>query len=302
MAAPAYSVVIPTAGRSGLLEGVLRSLAAQSHRPHAVVVVDAEPGGAASELCRHFAPTLPLQHRAARVRSAAQQRNQGAEDVRTPAIVFCDDDMSFRPDTLAQLLATLETGPDAPAGVAARIEGLAHPPPGPLLRRYYRWQAGYEHPTYGGKLFGPAINCWPCYACEPGPLVAADWLNSALVAYRTDVFLAEKFPAFAGYSYMEDAHLSARIARRHRLAFHCLATCTHHGESTARSLPRPELVAMQWRNRALIARDILGVPPARLRRQLRAHRAFVALHLIRARPAGWREELSALLRQPPLLP
>jgi glycosyltransferase involved in cell wall biosynthesis len=291
---PAYTVVIPTSGRDALLTHVLESLVAQTVPPEQIIVVDAGNGTTAEKLCKKFLQKLPLIHLPATVRSAAAQRNQGAALAQTPAVVFCDDDMRFGPATLALLVKPLSHGY---AGIAARIEGCTHPRPGGTLRGYYRWQAGYRHPHFGARLFGPAINTWPCYSVETDTLIPAQWLNSALVAYRSDVFALERFPDFSGYSYMEDVHLSARIARRHQIAFHREASCEHLGTtSTAQSLPRAELVAMQWANRIRVAREVMLTPPARLRRQLHAHRAFVSLYLLRARPSGWRQELSALLR------
>jgi glycosyltransferase involved in cell wall biosynthesis len=296
---PAYTVIIPTYGRSALLQGTLASFAAQTFPATRVVVVDAAAGSAAAEICR-AATALPLEYRRASRPSAALQRNEGAADALTPLVAFCDDDMTFGPRTMAALLTPFTTSSPAWGGIAARIEGFSHPVPSRALRAYYRWQAGYDHPNYGARLFGPAINCWPCYTPADGELIPADWLNSALVAYRTDVFRAEQFPAFEGYSYMEDVHLSARIARRHPLAFHHSACAEHHGVSTSAAVPRADLVEMQWRNRARIAREILGVPARRLRQQLRAHRAFVGLFLLRQRPPGWRTELAALARMPAL--
>jgi glycosyltransferase involved in cell wall biosynthesis len=288
-----YTVVIPTSGRSRLLEGVLNCLEQQTIPPDAVHVIDAAHDRAAAEICAAHS-RLPLTHEHAQMPSAARQRNQGARKARTPIVVFCDDDMTFEAETFPRLVAALSDGSNALAGVAARMEGHTHAPPGRLLRRYYRWQAGYDDPHYGARLFGPAINCWPCYELQSETLIRSDWLNSALVAYRTHVFLEEQFPEFSGYSFMEDVHLSARIRRGHQLAFHRDARCVHHGESTAFRISRRDLVTMQWRNRALVCRTVLKTPESRLRVQLRAHRAFVAVHLLRHRPRDWRAELLAL--------
>ena len=62
-------------------------------------------------------------------------------------------------------------------------------------------------------MIGAAINCFPCYTRETGPLVATEWLNSGLVMFRTAVFQVERFPEFEGYSFMEDVYASARIRR-----------------------------------------------------------------------------------------
>src|SRR5947199_388549 len=72
-------------------------------------------------------------------------------------------------------------------GVAATIEGLHHRVPGTWLHRYYRLQAGYSHEHYGGHFFGPAINILPTDSPTDPELYPSQWLNSGLVAYRTEL-------------------------------------------------------------------------------------------------------------------
>lgn len=290
-----YSVVIPTSGRSKLLKGVFESLSGQRHAPSEVIVVDAGLGKFASEACQSERAGLPIQCVPAEVASAAKQRNQGAALASTPVTVFCDDDMSFGPDLMEKLCHAVSDPSLEVAGVAARINGLGHHAPGSLLRTYYRFQAGYAHPHYGCRVIGPAINFLPCYEAEAGPIAYSDWLNSGLVAYRSDVFREEQFPDFSGYSYMEDVHLSYRVSRRFKTAFHCDAICEHHGvESTASLITRAELVEMQWKNRVRIVRELMKTPRRKALMQLRFHRQFILFFLRKSRQPGWREEYAGL--------
>src|SRR5205085_4047936 len=143
-------------------------------------------------------------------------------------------------------------------GVSARIEEIERPVPSRFSWWYYRLQAGYSDETYGAKLFGPAINCLPCYNESDDDLIPAQWLNSGCVFYRTPVFLREKFPDFHGYSFMEDVHLSARIAKTHRLFFHKRALCRHRDATNSLKRNVKELARMRVRNQRAVARDVLG--------------------------------------------
>ena len=176
-------------------------------------------------------------------------------------------------------------------GVAVRIDEIFRPEPSRLLRWYYRLQAGFADRTYGGRLFGPAINCLPCYTESDGDLIAADWLNSGCVFYRTAVFQRELFPRFDGYSFMEDVHLSARIARTHRLFFHKTARCQHRDGAPSRPRDLRGIARMRIRNQRIVARDVLGLRGPRLELGLFAHRLFASVAIVRGRGPAWRAEL-----------
>ena len=286
----AYSVVIATYERPRELRVTLDGLAAQTHVPAQVIVVDASPQGDTGEVARDFASRLPLRYERAEAASSARQRNQGGRGVTTPLISFVDDDVRLPPDIFAKLCAALDTDSRL-GGVAARIAGLEHPIPRGLLRAYYRLQAGFAHPTYGGKLFGPAINCLPSYTEADGELIPADWLNSTCVCYRTTLFQAEMFPAFDGYSFMEDVHLSARIARAHPLGFHKTAIYEHLDATSTFKRDRRQLARMRLRNQRRIAQEIMGLGPVELATKLFLHRIFTTACLLRSRGIGWREDL-----------
>lgn len=291
MNAPSYAVVIATMDRPEPLREVLDCLEAQTHPPSEVIVVDASETADTANMIAAQHAHVAVRHRRVAAPSAARQRNDGGADVKSPFIAFMDDDINFGPAVMSQLVATLAENPAA-VGVAARIDGPGHPPPGPLLRFYYRLQAGYPDPHYGGRLFGAAINCFPCYGCQPGPLVESEWLNSGLVLYRTPAFQACRFPDFQGYSFMEDVYLSANLRRQGgRLFFRSDATYIHYDLPNRFKRDARELARHRMINRARVARDLLGLSGWRLHYRLLLHRLFVTASLLRARPPQWRREL-----------
>jgi GT2 family glycosyltransferase len=284
-----YSLVIATYERPRDLARALASVATQTHRPADVAIIDASRGDDTAQVAQSFHGRLPIRYARAEVPSAATQRNQGARAVATPLIAFMDDDVALTPVVFAAL--TRAFGDATIGGIAARIVGQAHPVPRGLLRAYYRLQAGYDHPTYGGKLFGPAINCLPTYTEEGGDLIAAEWLNSTCVCYRTEVFHREQFPAFAGYAFYEDVHLSARVARTHRLYFHRSAEFEHFDASSSYKRNPRAFIRTRFRNQRHVAREVLGLRGARLAAKVLLHRLFVTACLLRTRNPAWREEL-----------
>lgn len=285
---PAYSVVIATYERASDLRDMLASLARQTHLPASVIVVDSSRDQE-TERVVSSAEGLALSYERARVPSAAKQRNQGAEKVTTELVAFMDDDVILPADLCAKLAAAFVD--DAVGGVAGRLEGPSRPVPRGLLRWYYRAQAGYAHATYGAQLFGPAINCYPSYTEEAeGDLIPAQWLSSTCVFYRTEVFRKEQFPAFEGYSSMEDVHLSARAGRTHRLYFHATALFEHRDATSSWKRNHAALARSRIRNQRTVAREVLGFTGPMFELKLLLHRLFVTAYLFRRRgPGTWGE-------------
>jgi GT2 family glycosyltransferase len=280
----AYTIIVATYERAAALRDALASVAQQTHLPAKVVVVDASEGKASEEVCQ--AADIPIIYHRAEQASAALQRNQGFRDVETPLVAFIDDDVVLEADVFAKLCAVFDEKPET-AGVAARMNGTEHPEPSNLLRRYYRLQAGYDDPTYGGKLFGAAINCFPCYRLQTDILIRSDWLNLGCVIFRSDAFGAELFPQFEGYSYGEDIHLSARVAKRGPLYFHASAWYEHFPSQSPAKRSAFRMAKMSARNRHLIARDIQGLHGWRLWWKDTLHRLFVTIYFLRTRPSRW---------------
>lgn len=282
-----YSLVVATMERPSALAEFFTSVASQSHRPAAIIVVDASADRRTADLCERWQGQLPIRRCVAHVRSAAAQRNQGAELITTPLIGFADDDIVLPPDTLEKLAAPFaraEVG-----GVAGRIVGLTHPVPSRLLWWYYRLQAGYSHPHYGGKVIGPAINLLPAFDATDEILIRSDWLNSTLVLYRRELFEREHFPRFEGYSFLEDAHLSLRIGRTHELFFRSDAPYVHNSQPSSAKADRQALARMIVRHQRIVAQDILRLRGLALEWKLAWHRLFQSVAVLReGAPGRWR--------------
>jgi glycosyltransferase involved in cell wall biosynthesis len=297
MPAIAYSLVIATFERAGDLAITFAGIERQALPPAEILVIDSSRDVFTRDLCAAWAARLPVRWFSSEHRSAAKQRNQGAELTAPTSDVlgFMDDDITLYPETGALVGevfardAAREIG-----GVAVRIDEIHRAAPSRLTRLYYRWQAGYADATYGGRLFGPAINCLPCYTETGeagGDLIPAQWLNSGCVFYRRDVFLREKFPAFEGYSFMEDVHVSARIAKTQRLYFHTRAHCSHREGTNSLKRDYSGLARQRMQNQRLVARDVLGLRGFSLAWKFFLHRLFVTFTILRMRQVGWRQDL-----------
>ncbi len=282
MAPLTYTIVIATYERPAELDRMLASVAEQARRPASIIIVDSSRNEETRAVADAHASQLPILYERAIEPSAAKQRNQGARHVATPLVAFIDDDARLFPDTCEKLCRVFdEDSAGKVGGVAGRLNGGTRPVPGWLLHWYYRIQAGYEHPTYGGKLFGPAVNCYPSYTEGDGDLVPSDWLSSTCVFYRTAAFKAEQFPSFSGYSFMEDVHLSARIARQHRVFFHRTALFDHDDAPSTFKRDWVSLARSRIRNQRLVARDIMGFSGPLFEWKLFLHRLFVTVYLLR---------------------
>jgi GT2 family glycosyltransferase len=288
-----YSIVIATCDRPRPLDLALASIAKQRECPGQVVVVDSSTNRLSEEVCRKFRDQLPLTYIRSEVKSAAKQRNIGASSVTTSLICFCDDDVVLPADVMGKLKSVFNSRSDV-GGVAGRIFDLAHPPPRGLLRLYYRLQAGYDHPNYGGKLFGPGINCLPCHLASDPELIESDWVNSTCTMYDRAVFERERFPEFDGYSLMEDVHLSARVARTHRLFFHNTAIYEHRSQSSDLKRDAYALTRMAIRHRLLVAREVMQVPTFTLLWKDFLHRLFLSFLTLRSRHNGWQQAIFAI--------
>ena len=213
---PSYSVVIATCDREEELARVLEDWAAQTVKPEKVVVVEArgtrqEARGDREARGERREVGLSLVELTADEPSAAKQRNLGAREVATEWTVFCDDDVRFGPELAEKTLQFLGEHPEAVAAFP-RMRGSGHPAPGNWLRKYYRFQAGFDDETYGAKLFGAGLSCYPCWEKQSAP-VEANWLPSTMLWLKTDLFKQQEFPDFEGYSFGEDAHLTHRVWR-----------------------------------------------------------------------------------------
>ncbi len=309
---PSYSVVIATCDREEELSRVLADWAAQTVRPEKVVVVEArgtrreargqpEAAGERSlkmEDCipdlRSTISDLPLVQLAADERSAAKQRNFGAKEVESEWIVFCDDDVRFGADLAETTLEFLQEHGEAVA-VSPRMKNSGHPAPGGMLRKYFQLQAGFVDETYGARLFGAGLSCYPCWEKQPAP-VETNWLPSTMLWMKTEAFKRHEFPDFEGYSFGEDAHLTHRVSREAergggKLYFLDEPEFEHLSVQSGVKANRFHLGRMTVRNQKRIAREAMGKSQCEVFWKSILHRAFVTLALMKSRRSGWAGEM-----------
>ncbi len=195
--------------------------------------MDASDGSATQELSDQIRADLrfPVRYLQARLRSSAVQRNDGARASIGELILFLDDDVVLEPDYIAEINAVFDGDTSLRiGGVNGTIINQKYTPPS-LLNRLLLGACLGEVPG-PGALAGPAVNMLP--SDMAGGSQSVQWLSSTGVAYRRDVFLANLFPEFEGYSFMEDVHLSARVARSHQIVNATRARLLHEdlGKST----------------------------------------------------------------------
>lgn len=280
-------MIIATLDRLGSLRVVLACLGRQTQPPLEVIIAAAGLTQPVDELVRSLHPAFPVRVLVCAEKSSARQRNAAAITARGQVLAFLDDDIEFSEDLFARMLAHF-TGPvPTPGAIAARIVGEDRPVPGRLTRAYYRLQAGYAHADFGGRLFGAGLTCYPVFRADSPDLFPSEWLPATCLFVRADLFQAERFPAFAGYSFAEDVHLSARVGRTAPLYFATRCLIQHHSLPSEFKNDPAALTAGKLHNQARIAREILGLSGWSLWWRWQAHRLFLTVATLRSRRARW---------------
>lgn len=225
------SVVIPTRNRPDPLRDCLLSVARQTRLPSEIIIVDSSDDNATEELVGSLSAEFPvsLVYQRSAARSTAAQRNRGAESSRGDIILFLDDDVVLEPNFIAEIMRVFEDDTKGEVGgVSGTHVGGVYAPPSRLNALLLRALGGRMEGSYAGRLVGPAINFFPADALDT--IQTVEWLEGAAMAYRREAYLAERsWETFAGYSFMEDVHLSARVARRYRLLNTTRARLLHKG-------------------------------------------------------------------------
>jgi|GEM_PF-907334 len=295
---PTCSVVIATLDRVPSLLKVLDCLERQTTPPLEVILCVAGNVTALEEALAAKSSGLPVRILRSAVKSSARQRNQGAAAAVGEVLAFLDDDIEFGEDLFERMLGRFATMSSSElGGLSPRIATQGRNRPGRLTLAYYRLQAGYRDADYGGRLFGPAINCFPVFEKNGPELVLVEWLPSTCLFLRSECFRRHQFPEFDGYSFAEDVHLTARIAREAPLFFLREPSILHHSQPSEFKADPAALTAGKLHNMAVIAREVMKVP--RFRWKWEMHRIFVSISLLLRRPSQWREELRGVWQAKP---
>jgi GT2 family glycosyltransferase len=210
----AYSAVIPTKDRPDDADAAVGLLLDQSRLAARIVVVDAsapayEPSRAVVE--RAARQGIELVVIASRPSTSAQ-RNLGAHRVRTPVVLFLDDDVRLPADYMEVLLARWEAaGLDAFGGMAGTPAVVPRQSAlGRALRRLT--MLNYVDPARPGMTLRRSGKVR--YVPEPRVPVQVPALGAGATVYRTDLALAHPFDErFPGYAPGEDLEMAFRVAR-----------------------------------------------------------------------------------------
>jgi GT2 family glycosyltransferase len=231
------SVVVATRNRPEPIGNTLRSLNEQTMLPGIVVIVDSSDGRQTAEVVERLRESLrfAVAYQRTEIRSAARQRNIGAERDASDIVLFLDDDVDLDRSCLAEILKVFESDPAGRVGgVSATISNEVYSDPKGLNRFLLGICLGRWKGAYAGQLLGPAVNFLP--ADVPDTVQKTDWLPSTCTAYRREVFLKYRFAEFDGYSFAEDVDLSSRVAKLYQLLNTTSARIFHHdlGKDTHR--------------------------------------------------------------------
>lgn len=223
------SVVIATRNRPEPIGNTLRSLNEQTALPGMVVIVDSSDGNETAKVVVRLQELLRFKvaYRHTEIRSAARQRNMGAENDASDVILFLDDDVDLDRSCVSEILKVFGSDPmGRVGGVSATISNEVYTDPKGLNRFLLGICLGRWKGAYAGRLLGPAVNFLP--ADSPDTIQRTDWLPSTCTAYRREVFLKYRFAEFEGYSFAEDVDLSSRVARDYQLLNTTSARIFHH--------------------------------------------------------------------------
>lgn len=254
------AVVIATRNRPQPLRQCLESLNRQSVLPDQVLIVDSSDGGDTKTAVETLRSQMafPVTYIPTAIRSAARQRNFGAEQVSTDLIFFLDDDVVLERDFVAEIVKVFQNDSEGRiGGVTGTIVNQVYSPIKGFNRLLLGLCTGHWRGSFAGRLVGPAVNFLPEDGREA--LQQIDWAPSCCVCYRTSVFMQYGFEnTFEGYSFAEDVHLSAQIAKSHKLLNTTRARLYHHDLGGSTHQNWAELGQSMVIHRHLIMTKVLG--------------------------------------------
>ena len=294
------SAIVATLDRHASLRVVLDCLERQTRPPLEIIVSAAGDTASLAADIAARSGRVPVRLMPSPVKSAAVQRNEAAAAARGDVLAFLDDDIEFGPDLFARVLGHFDSRAEKELGaLSPRFANTGRETPGRLTRWYYALQAGYADPDYGGRLFGPGINCFPVFSAAGPDLVPCEWLPSTCLFMRTALFRRHRFPAFTGYSFAEDVHLTARAVREAPLFFLREPSILHHSLPSEFKSDRVALVAGKLHNMAVVAREAMELRGWSLWWRWQLHRLFLCAVLLARRPSQWAEDLRGVWKARP---
>jgi len=144
------SIIVCTRNRAERLPGVINQLRLQTYPEDAyeIIVVDNGSTDATADVVRELAarPGAPVRYICESCQGITLARNRGAEAARHPYLTYTDDDCSFRPDWLAQLVRGFDLDDDVEVvGGQVVLDWDQQEPPAWLGPELERWLAANRH-------------------------------------------------------------------------------------------------------------------------------------------------------------
>lgn len=230
-------VVICTRNRPLELAACLRSLATQTERPDAVVVVDSSdepqplPDVGLPVRSVRSAPGLPL------------QRNLALRHVSADLVTFLDDDVELEPGYVAVIRRWFLSSEDC-VGASGNI---TNDPRRPALSRAFRWLFDLSNDDGVLRQSGDVA-----YLRHPHTPSRVDVISGSNMTFRRCALGGIRFREDLGrYAYMEDADVALQLRDVGSLWMLPAAKLVHHRSRMAR-LPRREYIAEVLRNSTVL--------------------------------------------------
>lgn len=217
-----FSAVIISYNGKELLGRSLRALQKSSAVPEKIIVVDDCSSDGTSDMVSQDFPSIAFIRNEKNLGPAAS-RNRGAREVMSRYIVFLDNDILIRSDSIGNLLAFLAAHPEAGLAGGKLISELGVP---------IRWNMGHR-PSFFRDVIGSALgffvaqkiittpgfmnfvmrfsyNHWPC-----DRTIAVGWVIESFHAILRDVF--ERIKGFDEnfFMFFEGPDLSERLRQQH---------------------------------------------------------------------------------------
>lgn len=238
-------LIVCTRNRPTDLKRCLASVAASTHLPNRVVVVDSSDDDASRDVC-HTSP-LSVHH----VRSApglTHQRNIGMRACSEDIVHFVDDDVEVAPDYLEKLCQAFMLDPSV-VGAGGMVRG------GEAGAPSWRARLGLMNSSRGGVVLKSGFNVG---LFDYNRVTVASWLPGCSMSFRREAVTGLSFDERRrGYSTGEDVDFGLRAASRGVLLYVPGAQLVHH-QSPVNRAKLPILVRSAVHSRWQLARDGLG--------------------------------------------
>jgi GT2 family glycosyltransferase len=219
------SVVIASKNRPADIARALASIARQTAPPADVIVIDQSEK-------RYDLRDFPFVRHLYEpsISGLTVARNRSIDELRTPRVLFVDDDVELPPGALAALAAAFDAHPEA---IGFQCEDLEQHDYGRLTALLDTiFERGFFKRTRTRR----------------GDAIEVSWLGGFGMAYRSSVFAHERFDdTLVGYSYGEDWDFSVRASRYGKLYVAPGADIHHYHSSVNRTGARA-VCRMRWVN------------------------------------------------------